>query len=124
MKIKESSVQKSIQSISPTLKCNLFRNNVGLFKVFEKGKQRCIRTGLCKGSSDLIGYTKKTITPDMVGKQIAIFTAIEVKKPEWKENKKLDRHELEQKRFIDDVEESGGIAGFANSVDKFIEIVK
>ena len=41
---------------------------------------RQIKYGLCNGSSDLIGWTPITITPDMIGKKIAVFTAIEVKK--------------------------------------------
>jgi hypothetical protein len=36
---------------------------------------------LCKGSADLIGYRTITITPDMVGQQVAVFTSIEVKTP-------------------------------------------
>jgi hypothetical protein len=34
-----------------------------------------------RGSADLIGYRTITITPEMVGQQVAVFTSIEVKTP-------------------------------------------
>jgi len=92
-------------------KGRLFRNNTG--KAFQ-GKQaqingvrclvepRLINFGLCVGSSDLIGWTQIFITPDMIGKKIAIFTAIEVKKQKGIVSD-------EQQRFIDAVNNAGGI---------------
>lgn len=123
MKANESSVTKTIKSIAPLFKCMLFRNNVGLFHVLERGRKRVIKTGLCKGSSDLIGYTERIITPDMVGQKIAVFTAIEVKKEDWKVTKKLNEHENNQKIFLDKIKEGGGLAGFVNSIDSFKELV-
>ena len=38
-----------------------------------------IQAGLIDGSGDTIGWTTVTVTPDMVGKQVAIFTSIEAK---------------------------------------------
>lgn len=67
---------------------------------------RPLHAGLIKGSSDLIGWTTKVITPDMLGKKVAIFTAIEVKKPGGRATK-------EQQNFVDQVKISGGIAGIA-----------
>ncbi|MGB0405586.1 MAG: hypothetical protein ACPGDB_05335 [Fusobacterium sp.] len=121
--MKESFVLKAIQSSAPLFKCILFRNNVGMFQIFEKGKKRVVRTGLGKGSSDLIGYTRRQVTPDMVGKTIAIFTAIEVKKGDWKQGKKFNEHENTQKLFLDKVVEDGGIADFSSSIEEFINIV-
>ena len=40
---------------------------------------RPIHAGLCRGSSDTIGWHTVTITPEMVGTKIAVFTAIEFK---------------------------------------------
>lgn len=62
---------------------------------------RPLRAGLCTGSSDLIGWQTITITEDMIGKKVAIFTAIEGKYGST-------RTTLEQQRFIDSVNESGG----------------
>ena len=49
----------------------MFRNNVGQIGG--------LSFGLCAGSSDLIGFQSLTITTEMVGQKIAVFTAIEVK---------------------------------------------
>ena len=38
-----------------------------------------LRAGLCTGSSDTIGWTRITITQEMVGKSVPIFTAPEMK---------------------------------------------
>ena len=65
--------------------------------------------GLCKGSADLIGWTSRTITPEMVGQQVAIFTSIEVKTP-------TGRIRPEQKTWLDAVVKAGGIAAVARSV--------
>jgi hypothetical protein len=90
----------------------LFRNNVGTAYQGQMGSingdrvllyPRFVEFGLCKGSSDLIGWTEITITPDMVGKRIAVFTAVEVKT-------KTGRVSDEQKRFIKNVNDAGGIA--------------
>ena len=83
----------------------MFRNNTGALK---DPQGRLVRYGLCKGSSDLIGYRTVTITPDMVGQQLAVFTAIEVK----------DRGTPtpEQLHFIAQVQAAGGLAGVARSV--------
>jgi hypothetical protein len=61
------------------------------------------------GTSDAIGLHTITITPDMVGRQIAVFTAIEAK----------DQADLtpEQRAFLLNVHRMGGIAGCARSVD-------
>lgn len=78
----------------------LFRNQVGAAYTL-KGQR--ITTGLGKGSSDLIGWTPVTITPDMVGQTLAVFTAVECKTSRG-------RPTAEQKQFIDLVRLSGGIA--------------
>ena len=38
-----------------------------------------IQAGLIDGSGDTIGWTTVTVTPEMVGKQVAVFTSIEAK---------------------------------------------
>jgi hypothetical protein len=78
---------------------------------------RLVRFGLHKGSSDLIGITPVTITPDMIGKRMGIFTAIEVKTPKGKPTD-------EQINFIQRVRDLGGFAGVARSVEEALEITK
>jgi hypothetical protein len=70
------------------------------------------------GQSDLGGWTKVTITPEMVGKDIAVFTAIETKRS--KGGKASD----DQLNFVDQVQRQGGIAGIANSVDAARKIIE
>jgi hypothetical protein len=90
----------------------LFRNNVGTAYQGQMGSisgdrvllyPRFVEFGLCKGSSDLIGWTEVEITPQMVGTKVAVFTAVEVKT-------KTGRVSDEQKRFIKNVNDAGGIA--------------
>lgn len=78
----------------------LFRNNVGMFYTKNGAPIRC---GLCVGSSDLIGWRQVTVTPDMVGKPIAVFAAIEIKVGK-------DRLSDEQKTFLKAVQLAGGVS--------------
>lgn len=73
-----------------------------------------LQFGLCPGSSDLVGFTPVTITPEMVGKTISVFTATEVKFG-------ADRVKQEQSNFINAVRSSGGIGIVARDVDGAIE---
>lgn len=91
----------------------LFRNNVGTAYEGKKAmlnnsvvltELRLVTFGLCVGSSDLVGWTEVEITPEMVGKKVAIFTAVEVKK------EKGGRVKKEQRAFLKAVEKAGGIA--------------
>ncbi len=72
---------------------------------------RPLQAGLCTGSSDLIGWITREVTPDMLKKQIAIFTAIEVKYGKT-------RTTVEQHRFINAVNNSGGIGKIIHSIDE------
>lgn len=101
----ELAVQNDIRLAVGRGAARLFRNNTGALK---DQQGRLVRYGLCKGSSDLIGYRTVTITPDMVGQQLAVFAAIEVK----------DRGTPtpEQLHFITQVKAAGGLAGVARSV--------
>jgi len=124
----ESEVQQHIQIQARHFNCTLMRNNNGACK---DATGRLIRFGLGhvspnqpSKSSDLIGITSIVITPDMVGKTVGIFTAIEVKAPDWKPTKKLDEHEIKQNNYLLWVKSLGGIASFANSVDNLNEIFR
>ena len=124
----ESDVQQWIQIEGPKHHCMLMRNNSGAY-ISSDGRQ--VRYGLGNvskkqntniKSSDLIGFTTIVITPDMVGKTVAVFTAIEVKSPDWKRSL-ADKREKAQMAFINWVRMSGGLAGFANSVESFKAIL-
>jgi hypothetical protein len=72
--------------------------------------------GLCKGSADLIGWKRVTVTPDMVGQQVAVFLSIEVKTL-------TGRIRPEQQQWLDAVQAAGGIAGVARSVDDALDLL-
>lgn len=114
----ESSVGKQIQIALSNLGARLFRNNVGMLEDARGGK---VRYGLCEGSSDYIGWFPITITPEMVGRRIAVFTAIEVKTP----GARTDKDRLEkQHNFVNAVNSGGGIAFFAESVEDAQKLLK
>lgn len=126
----ESEIQQLIQIEAAKSGCLLMRNNSG---ALQDATGRTVRYGLGNvsakyseniKSSDLVGITTITITPDMVGKQIGVFTAVEVKKEGWSIDKKLDKREQAQKNFIDWVRSRGGLAGFASSLDSLAEILR
>lgn len=102
----EAKVQNDIRIACAAGPARLWRNNTGALK---DAAGRLVRYGLCPGSSDLIGLRTITITPDMVGQTLAVFTAIEVKD--------RGRATPEQQAFIAMVQQAGGLAGIARSVD-------
>jgi hypothetical protein len=93
----------------------LFRNQVGQLPDPRTG--RPVQFGLARGSADLIGWRSITITPDMVGQQLAVFTSIEVKTP-------TGRLAPLQANWLDAVQNAGGIAGVARSVCDANEILR
>lgn len=78
---------------------------------------RPLQAGLCKGSSDLIGWRSVTVTPEMVGRRVALFLAVEVKGDRG-------RATPEQRNFIDRVRLDGGLAGVARTVDDALAITE
>lgn len=111
--------------ISKLPQCVIWRNNTGVGwsgKSYAQGNNRVVvnafplRSGLCNGSSDLIGITQIEITPDMVGRKIGIFTAIETKTLKGKAS-------IEQDRFINRVRELGGIAGIARNEEEALKLI-
>lgn len=92
----------------------LFRNQSGAYKAGEQW----IRYGLGNpGGSDLIGWTSVEVTPEMVGKRLCVFTAIEVKTATGRSTK-------EQEAFIAAVQRAGGLAGVVRSEDDAQNVVK
>jgi hypothetical protein len=76
---------------------------------------RC-NSAYAKAAPNLIGYRTITITPDMVGQQVAVFTSIEVKTP-------TGRIRPEQQAWLETVQAAGGIAGVARSVEDALRIM-
>lgn len=107
----------------------LFRNNTGqgwagivvkkTASMLTLQDFRPLRAGLVKGSSDLIGWTEVIITPEMVGRKMAVFTAFEAKTS--------GRLSPDQLTFLTRIDEAGGIAAEirdAAQVSNIIEFFK
>jgi len=105
----------------------LFRNNTAMgwagkvIRSYKNGSKEIananpLHAGLCVGSSDYIGLVTIEITPDMVGKKVAVFTALETKTDTGEERRK-------QELFIKAVRRAGGIAGFVRSIADAITLV-
>lgn len=111
----ETTLQQQIRlAVGTRPDLRLFRNNTGSLPDPRTG--RPIQFGLARGSADLIGYRTVTITPDMVGKQVAVFTSIEVKTPKGRLSK-------DQSNWLALIERAGGIAGVARSTQDAIDIL-
>ena len=102
----EAYVQNKIRLAIGSGDVRLFRNNTGALLDMQG---RLVKFGLCKGSSDLIGFRSITITPDMVGQKIAVFSAIEVKDK--------GKATVDQRNFINIINNAGGYAGVAKNVN-------
>ena len=122
----EGDLSKLIQLEALKYKCKLMRNNAG--SMTDK-TGRVVRYGLGNvskklwdnwKSSDLIGYTQVVITPDMVGRTVAVFTAVEVKLP----SSPKDVRYKAQEKFIQQVQADGGIGSIIKSVDELKEMFK
>lgn len=104
----------------------VFRNNVAMAWVGQRvagppgyvvlKDARPLHAGLCVGSSDLIGWKTVKVTPNMVSREIAVFTAIEVK---------TDRGTVktDQANFISQVKKAGGCAGVARSASDAVKLI-
>ncbi len=107
------------------LNARLYRNNSGGTHVAYKDKsgaikRRFVRYGVGPtegGGGDLIGWTTVTVTPDMVGQKVAVFTSVEIKAGR-------DRESDAQKKWRSWVLQGGGCAGVARSVDDAVEIMR
>ena len=119
--------QRLIVKARELFNSTLLRNNSGAFK---NPHGRWVRFGLGNvkpnmtiKSSDYIGITPVVITPDMVGKTVGVFTAIEFKEPLWKFNPN-DEHEVYQSNFIQWVKSLGCFGGFVKDLDSLKDVFK
>ena len=112
----ETKIQQEIRlGLGTREDVRLFRNQVGQLPDPRTG--RPVQFGLAKGSADLVGWKTVKVTPDMVGKDIAVFASIEVKTPNGKPTQY-------QQAWMAAVENAGGIAGIARSVEDATEIIE
>lgn len=117
MSLTEKNIQNEIRLHLSKRGAMSLRYQVGLFYSPQGDPVRIGEVGV----SDLICCVPVTITADMVGKRIGVFTAIETKKINDNTDKK--RKEA-QATFIDRVVALGGFAGIARSVQDVEEVIK
>ncbi len=104
----ETTLQQQIRlAVGTRPDTRLFRNQVGSLPDPRTG--RLVTFGLARGSADLIGWRTITVTPDMVGRRLAVFCSIEIKTA-------TGRIRPEQQAWLGVVQGAGGIAGVARSV--------
>ena len=72
---------------------------------------RPLHAGLHEGSADLIGWESLVITPEMVGRKVAVLLSIECKATKG-------RVREAQQVWCEQVRLAGGAAGFARSVEE------
>lgn len=112
----ETEIQQRIRlALGTRSDLRLFRNQVGQLPDPRTG--RPVQFGLARGSADLIGWRTITVTPDMVGRRVAVFTSIEVKTP-------TGRLTPAQHAWLGAVHKAGGVAGVARSVADSLRIVE
>ena len=111
----ETDLQQRIRlALGTDPQIRLFRNQVGSLPDPRTG--RPVQFGLARGSADLIGWRTITITPEMVGQRLAVFTSIEVKT-------ERGRIRPEQHAWLSVVQGAGGIAGIARSIADASQII-
>jgi len=124
--VKEHGIQNEIRN-ELAGQALIFRANVGQAWTGDKvsklpGKRvlienaRPFNTGLPPGFADLFGLVAVTITPDMVGQKLAVFTALEVKSAKGKPTEN-------QADFLAAVNDNGGRAGVVRTVEDAVRIV-
>jgi hypothetical protein len=111
--VTEQQIQQQIRLSCSRGPVRLYRNNTGTLR---DQHGRPVSFGLAKGSADLIGWRTVTVTPEMVGSQVAVFTSIEVKAASG-------RLRPEQRQWLDAVQAAGGIGGVARSVADAVAIL-
>lgn len=108
-----SAAVREMAALVPGL--TLWRNQRGQVELPEGGR---ISYGVGpNGASDLIGYRTVTVTPEMVGQPVALFCAVEVKRPGGVLR-------ADQARFIGEIQAVGGIAGVARCAEDVQRILE
>lgn len=110
----ESDLLRRIRLAASAEGARLWRNNVGKY---QDATGRWVTYGLCVGSSDLIGWVPTLIEAHHVGQHLPVFTAIEAKAGSRQATP-------EQKNFLAQVAQAGGVAVLAYELDDVISIIK
>ncbi len=128
MKKSEHEIQNEIRvAVGTTQAATLFRANVG--KAWTGNKVVCcdnmitlscarpFSTGLPIGFPDLFGFRTVEVTPEMVGKKLAVFAFLEVKKPGGRTSRA-------QEKMLAFLRAAGAVGGVARSPDEAIKLLR
>lgn len=128
MKKTEHEIQNEIRvAVGTTQAATLFRANVG--KAWTGNKVVCcdhmitlscarpFSTGLPIGFPDLFGFRTVEVTPEMVGKKLAVFAFLEVKKPGGRTSRA-------QEKMLAFLRDAGAVGGVARSPDEAIKLLR
>ena len=121
----EADFMKKMLLESNDADCVLYRNNTG---VGWAGKfmghdgagntilknARPLHAGLCTGSSDAIGWADVIVSPEMVGRSLAVFLAVEAKS-------RRGATSADQIRFLHNVNRAGGIGIVLRDGESIVE---
>lgn len=134
MRNSETPVVKDIQLALSLGDTRLWRNNVGEawagngYETSSGGivipNPYRVNFGLCPGSGDLIGFESVVITEEMVGRRVAVFASLEVKRPKGGDRSRPGMPNKLQRDFIEHIQTAGGIAGVARSIPDAKKIIE
>lgn len=127
----EGKASLNVRLAANALGCRLYKNNSGVaydasnrpvfFGLGNEGKKdnESIRT------PDWVGWMTVTITPDMVGKKIPVFAAIDAKKLGFrrKTSYPVGTREYGQHKFFELVTGVNGVAGFATNAGDVKQLI-
>ncbi len=130
MKKTEHEIQNEIRvAVGTTQVATLFRANVGEAwtgicrrmnwipdRVVIDGARR-FQSGLPVGFPDLFGFQTIEVTPEMVGRKLAVFAFLEVKKPGGRTNKA-------QEKMHAFLHEAGAVGGIARSAEEAVTLLQ
>lgn len=128
MKKSEHEIQNEIRvAVGKEQSAMLFRANVG--KAWTGNKVVCcdnmitlscarpFSTGLPIGFPDLFGFRTVEVTPEMVGRKLAVFAFLEVKKPGGRTSKA-------QEKMHAFLHEAGAVGGIARSAEEAVTLLQ
>ncbi len=125
--MRESNILRDVMLALGAGAVRMFRNNAGAAwqgtstrlqngDVLLRNPRRVVYGVGNPGGSDLIGWRTVEVTPEMVGRRVAVFVAVEVKSS-------TGRASEDQKRFLEAVRAGGGIGVVARSAEAAADMV-
>lgn len=125
--ISEGALLRTLLLCASELGARLFRNQRGVYTIAQDDCKSCqrfgrkISTGMANGAPDLVGWMPVVVTPDMVGRTVALFVGIEAKRPGTELSVHGYRAEPgrlseDQRRFLTALETAGAVQGVVRSV--------